>query len=227
MKIAVLGTGMVGKAHAAKLTELGHEVWMGTRDPEATLARTERDFMGNPPVAEWLGSHQGVRLAPFAEAAGSGEIAFNCLRGDACVPVLSALQDELVDKLLVDISNPLDYSQPGIPTLTVSNTDSLAEEIQRALPATKVVKTLSTVNAMLQVDPLSLAEGDHDIFVSGDDAGARECITGMLKDWYGWKNVIDLGDITTARGPEMYMPLWLRLWGAVQAPSFNIKIVRG
>lgn len=110
------------------------------------------------------------------------------------------------------------------PSLFVSNTDSLGEQVQKVLPNTKVVKTFNTMNAMLQVNPQQLADGDHHIFVSGNDAEAKNTVTELLKS-YGWKHIIDLGDITTARGTEMMMPVWLRLWGSLKTPMFNYKIV--
>ncbi|MBS1124681.1 MAG: hypothetical protein H6Q90_6909, partial [Deltaproteobacteria bacterium] len=112
------------------------------------------------------------------------------------------------------------------PSLSVANTDSLGEQVQRAFPTTKVVKTLNTVNAFLMVDPQQLAGGDHSMVVCGNDAGAKAEVTRILKAWFGWKDVVDLGDITNARGSEMFLPLWVRLYGALQTPMFNIKIVR-
>jgi 8-hydroxy-5-deazaflavin:NADPH oxidoreductase len=132
----------------------------------------------------------------------------------------------LNDKILIDISNPLDFSKGMPPTLTVCNTDSLAEQIQATFPQLKVVKTLNTLTADLMVNPAKVANGDHDIFVSGNDAQAKATITEFLKREFGWKNVIDLGDISTARGTEMLLPVWLRLYGALQTPYFNFKIVR-
>src|SRR3989344_9256858 len=164
MKIAILGTGSVGRAHAAKLTELLHEVFMGTRDPGKTRAVTKPDAMGNAPFSAWYKDHANVKLVDFAEAAKSGEIVINALRGDSAVGVLKTLLDSLKDKTLIDISNPLDFSKGMPPSLFVCNTDSLGEQIQRALPKTKVIKTFNTVNAIIQVNPQLLANGDHDIF---------------------------------------------------------------
>jgi hypothetical protein len=129
-------------------------------------------------------------------------------------------------KVLIDIANPLDFSQGMPPTLTVCNTDSLGEQIQRAYPNVKVVKTLNTVNAFLMVNPGQLANADHTMFVCGNDAAAKAQVTEWLKGWFGWKDVIDLGDITNARGTEMLLPIWVRLWGALQSPMFNFKIVK-
>lgn len=225
MKIAILGTGMVGRAHATRLAELGHEVVIGTKDVEATLAKNETDAMGNEPLGEWCKENEGIELVNFSEAATYGDIIYNALKGEIASAVLSSLKKELVGKVLVDISNPLDFSKGMPPTLIVCNTDSLGEQIQAILPDTKVVKVFNTVNASLQVNPMQLAGGDHHLFVSGNDAEAKATVT-KIAESYGWKNIIDLGDISTARGSEMLLPIWLRLWGALGTPMFNFKIVK-
>lgn len=225
MKIAVLGTGMVGKAHAARLIDLGHNVVMGTQDVDKTMASTEKDNAGNPPVGEWLKQNPKVKLVTLVEAAEQGEIVYNALAGQVSVEALKSLEQQIGDKILIDIANPLDFSKGMPPSLFVSNTDSLGEQIQKALPKVKVVKTFNTTNATVQANPKGLANGDHHIFVSGDDSEAKSKVTDILKS-YGWENIIDLGDITTARGTEMFLPLWVRLWGAVQTPMFNIKVVK-
>jgi predicted dinucleotide-binding enzyme len=102
----------------------------------------------------------------------------------------------------------------------------LGEAAQRELPGTKVVKTLNTVNCNLMVDARRVADGNHDMFVAGNDAAAKAKVTEILRDWFGWKSVIDLGDISAARGTESYLPLWIRLWGGLQTADFNIKIMR-
>ena len=226
MKIAVLGTGMVGKAHAARLVELGHDVVMGTRSVEKSMTTTVKDNAGNPPVSEWLKENNKIQLKTLKEAASYGEIIYNALSGQISVEVLKGLEQEIGDKVVVDIANPLDFSKGFPPILSVSNTDSLGEQIQKALPNAKVVKALNTTNATIQVSPKSLADGDHHVFVSGNDSGAKAKVTEVLRS-YGWENIIDLGDITTARGAEMFLPLWLRLMSALQTPNFNIKVAKG
>jgi predicted dinucleotide-binding enzyme len=226
MKIAVLGTGMVGRALAGRLGALGHDVTVGTRDVAATLARTEPDGIGNPPYRQWAAANPWVRLASFANAAASAELVVNATNGAASIQILeSAGRDNLAGKVLIDIANPLDVSQGMPPSLLVSNTDSLGEQIQRAFPQVRVVKTLNTMNAHLMADPKQLAGGAFTTFVSGNDADAKSVVTRLLAD-LGHTDVIDLGDITTARGPEMLLPIWLRLWGALGTPMFNFKIVR-
>ncbi len=226
MKVAVLGTGMVGRAHAAKLAELNHDVTLGTNDVTKTMAETNSDQMGNPPFSTWQKEHPKIKLANFADAVKDAEMIIEALHGAIAVEVLKTLENNLIDKVLIDIANPLDFSKGMPPSLFVSNTDSLGEQIQKALPKTKVVKTFNTMNAMLQVNPHQLANGEHHIFVSGNDIDAKTKVKELLKS-YNWKHIIDLGDITTARGTEMMMPFWLRLWGSLKTPMFNYKIVVG
>lgn len=227
MKFGVFGTGGVGRVIGGKLAELGHEVMIGTRSVEQTLANEKPDGMGNPPFKVWQEQRPQVKLGTFSEAAAFGDIIFNCTSGGGSLDALKqAGEDNLNGKILIDLANPLDFSKGMPATLTVSNTDSLAEQLQRAFPQVKVVKTLNTLTAALMVNPVLVNNGDHDLFVSGNDADAKAQVTALLKNEFGWKNVIDLGDITTARGTEMLLPIWLRLWGALQTPMFNFKIVR-
>jgi predicted dinucleotide-binding enzyme len=226
MNIGVLGTGVVGQAFAAKLTDLGHDVMIGTRDAASTLARIEPGMYGNPPFSVWHQQNPRVKLGTFAQAAAHGEVVINATAGTASLEALKEAGEASLDgKILMDIANPLDFSKGMPPSLTVCNTDSLAEQIQRTFPAVKVVKTLNTMNAQLMVNPRLLADGDHHAFVSGNDAEAKDRVTDLLKSGFGWKHVIDLGDITTARGTEMLLPAWVRLFGAMQTPLFNFKIV--
>jgi len=221
MRIAVLGTGTVGQTLAGGLARSGHEVVMGTRDVAATRAR-----QGPGSVADWLAEHPEVRLATFAEAAAHGELVVNASAGAAAESVLAlAGADRLAGKTLLDVSNPLDFSAGFPPSLFVSNTDSLAERIQRAFPAARVVKSLNTVNAALMVDPGAVGGGEHSMFVAGDDEGARAEVAGLLRE-LGWRDVVDLGDLTGARAAEMLLPLWLRLMGSLGTPAFNIRVVR-
>jgi 8-hydroxy-5-deazaflavin:NADPH oxidoreductase len=214
MRIGVLGTGMVGQAIATKLVELGHEVTMGAR------------AAGNEKAVEWAaGAGQGANEGSFADAAAHGELVFNCTAGTASLEALQAAgEEELRGKVLVDVANPLDFSKGMPPTLSVSNDDSLGEQIQRAFPETRVVKALNTVNASVMVSPIAASNP----FVCGDDAAAKEQVTGLLGD-FGWPadSVLDLGGIDAARGMEMYLPLWLGMMGALGTPNFNIAVVRG
>lgn len=225
MNIAVLGTGSVGRTIAARLDGLGHDVVVGTRDPQATLARTEPDGMGNPPFSSWSAEHPGVALATFADAAATAELVVNASSGAATLEVLGlAGADNLADKVLLDISNPLDFSAGLPPSLFVKDTDSLAEQVQRAFPSTRVVKSLNTLTASLMVEPAALGQSSS-VFVSGEDAAAKATVVALLES-FGHDDVIDLGGLETARGTEMVLPLWLRLMGSLGTASFNFKIVR-
>lgn len=214
MKFGVLGSGMVGSTIATKLVSLGHEVKLGSRNA------------ANEKAAAWVASAgRGASQGTFADAAAFGEIVFNCTAGVGSIDALrSAGASALRGKILIDIANPLDFSKGMPPTLFLSNDDSLGETIQRTFPEAKVVKALNTVNAGLMVEPGRL-RGDHDLFVCGNDAGAKAQVVRFLKEEFGWKSVIDLGDITAARGTESYLLLWLRLYGALQTADFNVHVV--
>jgi 8-hydroxy-5-deazaflavin:NADPH oxidoreductase len=200
----------------SRLIQAGHKVRMGSRNAggEKALAWVK---------ANGANASQGT----FAEAAAFGAIAFNCTSGTGSLEALQAAgAANLNGKALVDVANPLDFSKGMPPSLSICNTDSLAERIQRALPDVKVVKALNTMSAPLMVNPAQLAGGDHSVFLCGNDAGAKAAVTGILKQDFGWKDVLDLGDITAARGMEMILPVWLRLWGGLKTPIFNFKIAR-
>jgi 8-hydroxy-5-deazaflavin:NADPH oxidoreductase len=226
MKITVLGTGMVGQALAGRLAELGHEVTVGTRDVEATLARTEPDYLGNPPFHVWQEAHPNVGLRTADDAAADAELIVNATNGEGSIAMLElAGEENLAGKVLIDIANPLDFSQGRPPFLFVSNTDSLGEQIQRRFPHARVVKALNTMNCQVMVDP-SRVPGAHDVFLCGEDADAKQQVAELLES-FGWPadRIRDLGGISSARGTEMYVALWLRLWGAVGTGDFNIAVV--
>ena len=216
-KITVLGTGIVGDTIGSKLIELGHSVAMGSRT------------INNEKALAFVAKHNGKAIeGTFADAAAYGEIIFKCTKGSGSIDALKMAGDNnLKDKIIVDISNPLDFSKGMPPFLTISNTNSLGEEIQKAFPTAKVVKTLNTMNCGLMVHPDSLNNGDHDTFICGNDANAKDKVIEILKS-IGWsdKHIIDLGDITAARGTEMYLALWVRVLGSINTGNFNIKIVR-
>jgi 8-hydroxy-5-deazaflavin:NADPH oxidoreductase len=214
MKIGIFGSGNVGKAIGGKLASLGHDVILTTRHPDK--------------LKDWLLKTGGdIRVGSIPEAAAHGEILFNATSGKSSMDVLAAAGPaNLKGKILIDISNPLVFSAGGPPTFFVANTDSLGEQIQRTFPEVRVVKTLNTVTAVLMVDPRQVADGDHAVFVSGNDTQAKAMVVEILKDWFGWKQVIDLGDITSARAAEMYMAIWLRLRASFATSMINVKIVR-
>jgi 8-hydroxy-5-deazaflavin:NADPH oxidoreductase len=210
VRIGVLGTGMVGRTLAARFVELGHEVTIGTRDPESTRGRGEE-----PPAA----------LATFAEAASGADLVVNAVNGGATLEVLRlAGADHLTGTVVLDASNPLDFSQGMPPTLFVKDDDSLAEQVQREFPEARVVKSLNTLNADLMAHP-DLLRSPSTVFVSGDDDEAKQVVVGLLREM-GHQDVLDLGDLSTARGAEMWLPLWLRIMGSLGTARFNLRVVR-
>lgn len=212
MRMGVLGSGMVAQAISARLAELGYEVMIGTRDAEK--------------LKGWQSSNQRVIIGSFAETAAHGETVFNATNGAASLQALTmAGAENLSGKILVDVSNPLDFSNGFPPSLTVFGIDSLAEQIQRAFPLTKVVKTLNTVTARIMVYPLEVANGDHHVFISANDVEAKSQVMELLRS-FGWVNIFDLGDLSTARGTEAYLLLWVRLFGAMNTGMFNVKIMK-
>jgi predicted dinucleotide-binding enzyme len=217
MKIGVLGTGMVGTTLGTKLIQLGHEVKMGSRQA------------GNEKAVEWAGkAGPNASEGSFADAAAFGEVVLNATNGSATLEALEAAgSPNLAGKVLIDVSNPLDYSKGMPPTLTVCNDDSMAEQIQRTFPEARVVKTLNTLTAPLMVAPETIGSG-HVIFVGGNDSDAKNQVVELLTS-FGWpkESIIDLGDITSARGTEMYLPLWVRMMMVNGSPIFNIRVIKG
>lgn len=215
MKIGMLGTGIVGRTLGSKLRELGHEVTMGSRSAE------------KPEAVAWAGA-AGAGVATFAEAAATAELLFNTTSGAGSLAAIDSCDHAALEgKILVDVANALDFSQGFPPSLSIVNTDSLGEQIQAAHPELRVVKTFNTVSAPVMVQP-SLVPGHHNLFICGNDPAAKADVA-TLQQSFGWppEDLIDLGDITMARGTEMYLALWLRLFGVVGTPHFNILVARG
>jgi predicted dinucleotide-binding enzyme len=205
---------MVGTTIGTKLAALDHEVMLGSRTPD------------NEKAIAWA-KESGGSHGTFADAAAHGELVFNCTSGVGALDALEAAgADNLAGKTLVDVSNPLDFSQGMPPTLAVCNTDSLGEQIQRAYPDTNVVKALNTMSCLVMVEP-SLVPGQHEVFLAGDDAEAKAQVRELLES-FGWPAtaLLDLGDISAARGTEMILPIWLRLYGAAGTGTFNFHIAR-
>jgi len=228
MKIGIFGTGVVGQTIAEKLSQLGHQVMIGTRDKEKTLSKKEKDNFGRPPFSEWHKNNSKIKFGTNSEAASFGEFMINATSGVGSIEALkTAGEKNLENKVLLDIANPLDFSKGMPPSLTICNTDSLGEQIQKAFPKIKVVKGLNTLNAYLMVNPSLLPESTS-VFLNGNDADAKSEVRKLLTS-FGWndKDIIDMGDISTARGTEQLLPIWVRLWGTLQTPMFNFKIVVG
>ena len=230
MKIAIIGTGVVGRTIASRLVELNHDIMMGTRNVSDKLAVKTIDEYGTPPFSEWLKTNSKVKLGTFADAAAFGEITINATHGSSSVTALIlAGKKNLEGKVLIDISNPLDFSNGMPPSLLpgLNNTNSLGEEIQKTFPESLVVKTLNTMWCGLMVNPNLIGKGDHINFISGNNTEAKARVRKLLNQ-IGWKdeNIIDLGDITGARATESLLPIWLRLMGVSNSVVFNFKIVR-
>jgi predicted dinucleotide-binding enzyme len=229
MKISVLGTGDVGRTLSEKLMDNGHEVMIGTRDVDETLSRNSGKN-GNPPFSEWLDSHKKARLGSFQDSAAFGEIVVNATNGANSLNALDLAGEEtLAGKILIDVSNPLDFSKGMPPSLLegLNNTNSLGEEIQKEFPDAKVVKTFNTMWCGLMVNPGMIGDGKHVNYISGNDAEAKDKVKELLKEM-GWKeeNIIDLGDISAARATESVLLLWVRLMGVMKMGAFNFTIVK-
>jgi predicted dinucleotide-binding enzyme len=206
---------MVGNTIGSKLISLGHNVMMGSRTA------------GNEKATAWAAS-QGISASngTYADAAAFGELIFNCTSGIGSMEAFKqAGAANINGKVVIDISNPLDFSKGMPPSLSVCNTDSLSEQLQREFPEAKIVKTLNTVNCNIMVNPAMLA-GDHDMMLCGNDIDAKVTVKDILMNWFGWKTVHDLGDLTGARGMEMWLPLWLRFMMTTGTANFNIRLVK-
>ena len=206
MKFGVLGTGSVGSAIASKLVSLGHDVKMGSRSAN------------NDKAVAWVAS-AGPRASAgtFADAAAFGEVLFNCTNGNATLEAVRAAgADAIADKVLVDLANRL----PLPPERGIS----LGEAVQQAVPRARVVKALNTVNAQVMVEPARLP-GSHAVLICGNDAEAKRVVRGLLES-FGWREVVDLGDIKAARATEGFMDLWLALAKSLGTYVFNVQIVR-
>ena len=212
--IAILGTGMVGDTLGTKLVSLGHKVRMGSRSA------------GNEKATAWAKLNgESASNGTFADAAAFGEIIFNCTLGQVSLEALQlAGRENLQGKILVDVANPLDFSKGMPPSLSVCNTDSLGEVIQRQYTDVKVIKTLNTMNCQLMTNPGALKDPGN-VFICGNDSGAKAEVENLIRS-FGWEKIIDLGDISAARGTEQVLPIWVRLMSQLGTPMFNFSIVQ-
>jgi predicted dinucleotide-binding enzyme len=212
MRIAVLGTGMAGRTLASAFAALGHDVVVGTRHPGTTAARDD-----------WT---LELPLLAYPDVAEGADLVVNATNGRASLAALAAVGAAALEgKVLLDVANPLDASAGFPPTLAVKDTDSLAEQIQRAFPGARVVKSLNTVNCNVMVDPTRVGDGGTTMFVAGDDAEARGVVVSLLQE-LGWRDLIEFEELSAARGMEMWLPLWIRLMGRLGTADFNIRVVR-
>jgi len=223
MKIGIIGSGAVAQTLGSKLIGLGHDLILGTRDPD----KLDDKKMFAATLREWKSQTEGrAKIGTFKEAAAHGELLINATAGEVSLDALKlAAADKVGAKVLIDVANELDHSKGMPPVVLASHESCLAEKLQAAFPNLKVVKALNTISAPVMVDPQALAGGDHTVFVSGNDAEAKATVTALLKS-FGWTDVLDLGDLSSALGPEMYLAMWIRLWGATKTGQLNIKVVR-
>jgi 8-hydroxy-5-deazaflavin:NADPH oxidoreductase len=222
MKVAIIGSGIVGQTLGKKLVELGHDVVLGTRDPNQL--DEAKGWAGS--LSDWLKAvGNQASVSTFAAAAAQGEIVINATYGMASLEALRiAGAENLQGKILIDVANELDFSQGMPPRSLADDETSLGEKIQAAFPTTKVVKTLNTMNCQMMVNPKQLADGNHTVFISGNDAEAKAKVTELLQS-FGWTDIFELGDIASARATEMMMPIWLRAFGKLGNVPYNFKIV--
>lgn len=225
MKIAVLGTGMVGQSLAGGFAGIGHDVVIGTRDPDATIARREPDAMGAPGFGVWYEEHGDIPVVRSVDAVAGADVVVNATNGVNSLEALDLVgAEELAGKVLLDVANALDFTTTP-PGLASVDGPSLGETIQARFPDARVVKSLNTMNANVMVAPGLVGDGDHTVFVCGDDEAAKETIRGLLGE-LGWSDVIDLGDLTAAGSVEALLPIWLRLMGALGTPFLQFRIAR-
>jgi predicted dinucleotide-binding enzyme len=225
MRIAILGTGGVGRALASQFVEHGHEVVLGTRDVAATLSRTTSASSHLPCFADWYAENPLVDLASLPDAASSAPLVVNALEGSHALEGLAEVgAARLAGKILIDTANPLDFSRGRPPFRYLDAHDSLAEQIQRSFPAARVVKTFSTMTTEQMVNPMSVP-GLFTVFLSGDDPEAKRVVADLISELGHW-DLLDLGDVTTARAPELLLPVWIQLRAALGTSDFNFRVVR-
>jgi 8-hydroxy-5-deazaflavin:NADPH oxidoreductase len=223
MQVGMIGAGSVGQTLGAALISAGHRVMIGVREPGSEALAKDRGYAGT--LGAWV-ERTGGSVGSFAEAAAFGEAVFNATQGQASLTALSPATDGLIDKVLVDVANPLDFSAGMPPFLNpaYSGPTSLAEEIQKAHPKAKVVKAFNTIAAPVMVNA-ALIPGDHDLFIAGHSDG-KEFVIGLAKAW-GWKHIIDLGDLKGARATESLLPIWVQLWQTLGTLNVNLHVARG
>lgn len=223
MNIAILGTGTVGQTLAEKCLAQGYAVSIGTRNVQSTLSKT-----GEKTVSDWLEKNTAAQLQTFDDAVLNATLVINALKGEHCLQVFESIPKQRLDnKIIIDLSNPLDFSKGFPPTLLpgLNNSSSLGEALQQVHPAARVVKTLNTMWCGLMLAPQLIGQAPHVNFISGNDAAAKETVMNFLQG-FGWRReqLLDLGDITAARGTEGYLLLWTRIYAATKNGAFNILL---
>lgn len=229
MKITIFGTGMVGQNLATALVGKGHSVTVGTRDVKKSLATSDANAFGMPAFGTWHKSNPQIQVARFADAAASSELLINATSGAVIIDILQDVPKQNFDnKIMIDAANALDFSKGMPPRVSITDTAgaSVGERLQAAFPTLRIVKALNTISAFDMLNPTAVAGGDSTLFMCGNDAAAKVTVLELLRS-YGWKDVLDLGDISNSGAMELMMPIWLRVWGKLgQTTVFNYKIVR-
>jgi predicted dinucleotide-binding enzyme len=214
-RVGVLGTGEVGRRLAAGFRGRGHEVTIGSRDPD------------KPELREWLsGEGAGIQAGTFADAAATGELVVLAVLGDAAEQAIAeASPENFAGKVVIDAMNPLDFSGGFPPKLSISGEDSLGERVQRTLPEAKVVKAFNIIGNAYFVDP-SFSEGGPTMLIAGDDAEAKRTVTDLLTD-FGWSEVVDIGGIEGSRELEAICIAWVKIGGVRGAWDHGFKLLSG
>jgi len=212
-RVGVLGSGDVGKRLAAGFRSRGHEVMIGSRDP------------AKPELREWLsGDGTGVEAGTFEQAAAHGELLVLAVLGNAAEEAIAAAGPEnFHGKIVIDTTNPLDFSKGFPPGLSISGKDSLGERVQRALPQAKVVKAFNTIGNPYFLDP-HFKEGEPTMLIAGDDAEAKHTVRDALAD-FGWSDVVDIGGIEGSRELEAICIAWVKSGAARGAWDHGFKLL--
>jgi predicted dinucleotide-binding enzyme len=218
MKIGILGTGNVGQTIGQKLISLGHDVFIGSREEQ------------HPKGLDFVSKNEGkAQTGTFNQCAQFGEFLINCTSGGGTLDAISSIDSANLDsKILVDLANPLNMIPGQAPQLLYCNDISLGEMIQNKFPSVKVVKTLNTVWCGVMVNPSIIGNGDHTMFIAGNDVEAKAFVQKNILEAFGWltENIMDLGIITSSRGMEMYLPLWLAMMGNTKTSAMNVKLLK-
>ena len=214
-RVGVLGTGEVGRRLASGFRDRGHQVTIGSRDPET------------PELREWLSTDgTGIEAGTFAEAAAGRELLVMAVLGDAAEQVIAdAGRESFAGKVVIDATNPLDFSGGFPPKLSTSGEDSLGERVQRSLPDAKIVKAFNLIGNPYFVDP-SFSEGQPTMLIAGNDADAKRTVTDLLAD-FGWSDVIDIGGIECSRELEAICIAWVKIGGVRGAWDHGFKVLVG
>jgi predicted dinucleotide-binding enzyme len=214
-RVGVLGTGAVGRRLAAGFKSRGHDVMIGSRDPD------------KPELRDWLTSEgTDIEAGTFREAAEHGELLVLAVLGNAAEEAIAdAGAQSFSGKVVIDAMNPLDFSGGFPPKLSIAGEDSLGEHVQRALPDAKVVKAFNTIGSPYFIDP-SFTEGAPTMLIAGDDEGAKRLVADALAD-FGWADTVDIGGIEGSRELEAICIVWVKIGGVRGAWDHGFKLLVG